>query len=342
MMIISLCSCGGYNNESTFTESSDTPTEENDSDIKITGYENIINLYRKTINICQNYIDSKDALERYCQELGITDENEKELFSKISDSAYLFYPGRGASYSSSPHYKLSCGYAIKDLNGDGVDELVLINDDYRVVAIFSMVNGTPILLGNYIPRRSCWIDGNGWLHENGSSGADYSTHAIYKIAQGGASLELIAEYGTNGHEWIDGVGVTKYYQLVNGEKIEITEDEYNSLSEQYVGYLGSNGGTAATKEDAGLTFMSLFTEEEIAIEMGLNNEPISSQEALIIAKNYWQETNGDAEEYEFVLIDKDVDRPMYIFLVRTAPYVNITEVWVDPNTGKIVPPDALG
>ncbi len=283
MMIISLCSCGGGNvdnNENT-TDTIDDTTEsitdpeketkpnEESPNMQLSGYfpnyESILKAYRRAINNFKTV--NTNPLAVAAELFGWQDSIEKEWFLKIDSSAYLFYPGRGKDDSSSPHYKLSCGYAIKDLNGDGVDELVLLNEDYMVVAVFSMANGNPILLGNYIPRGSCWIDGNGWLHENKTGGSEYSTHVIHKIAEGGASLELIAEYGTDGTEWIGGVAVTKYYKLVNGEGVDITEDEYNSLNEQYGRYLGSHGGAAATKEYAGLTFTSVFTEAEIAMEM---------------------------------------------------------------------------
>lgn len=271
IMLISLFSCSVDDNDKVSSEGEESTTSQTQTDPEETSnkgyrskYKSVLEVYRKAINVCPNYTDD---YEKYASDLGITDEAEKELFFELLSSGYLFYPGRGEEDSSSPHYKLSCGYAKKDLNGDNVDELVLLNDDYMIVAIFSMSDGKPVLLGNYIPRGSCWIDGEGLIHLNGSSGADYSTNAIYKVAKGGASLELIEEFGTNGHEFIDGVGVTKYYKSVNGEKVEITEEEYNSLNEQYEKYLGTHSGAAATKEYSGLVFKSLFSEAEIAMEM---------------------------------------------------------------------------
>ena len=262
--ILSLFSCNGNNinekeNDHTNNDTTDEITSDNTSQENVVAYSKILNMYRSIIEILPKYVDSKEAMDDYCAELGIVNEEEKELFKKLFGSTFDF--------KKSPPYRLSCGYATKDLNGDGMDELVLMNNDYYIMAIFSYADGKPVLLGNYMPRGSCWIDGDGLLHENGSNGADHSTHAIYKIADGGKELELIVEYGTNGHEWIEDVAYTIYYKLVNGEKKTITEAEYQALNEQYGKYLGSVAGTEATKKHSGLTFTSLYTEAEIAMEM---------------------------------------------------------------------------
>lgn len=224
-------------------------------------------------------------------ELGIQDEAEIEAFVNLYSSIHLFYPGIGQEDSVSPHHKLGCGYSVKDLNGDGVDELVLMNKDYYIMAIFSYSNEKPVLLGNYWERNSCWIDGDGLLHNNGSSGADRSTSAIYKIADGGESLELISEFGTNGHEWVDDVAYTKYYKVVGSEKVSIIESEYNALVEQYGKYLGSVASAETTKEYSGLTFTSLYTEAEIAMEM---YEAVLDNKVKIYNSNY---TNNDKYIY---------------------------------------------
>ncbi len=262
--ILSLFSCNGNNinekeNDHTNNDTTDEITSDNPSQENVVDYSKILNMYRSIIEILPKYVDSKEAMDDYCAELGIVNEEEKELFKKLFGSTFDF--------KKSPPYRLSCGYATKDLNGDGMDELVLMNNDYYIMAIFSYADGKPVLLGNYMPRGSCWIDGDGLLHENGSGGADHSTNAIYKISDGGKELELIAEYGTNGHEWIEDVAYTIYYKLVDGEKKTITAAEYQALDEQYGKYLGSVAGAEATKKYSGLTFASLYTEAEIAMDM---------------------------------------------------------------------------
>ncbi len=234
-------------------------------------YDGVIDTYRSIIDICSAYVDEADANKDYAAEMGIVDEAEKLRFKELWSSAYLFYPGRGAEDAHSPHYKLSCGYAVKDLNGDGVDELVLLNDDYTVVAVFSCVDGTPVMLGNYIPRGYCWIDGDGLLHEDGSGGAGISTHRVYKIADGGASLELIAEYGTDVAHRSGCELMIECYKTFDGERVSISQDEYSALEEQYGKYSGSSG-SEATKEYSGVAFSPLFNEADICSVNALSGE----------------------------------------------------------------------
>ncbi len=276
MMLLSLFSCGGNdrnddlpsenveeNNHSQDENTSYVPLDKNDSDA-LDVYKPVLEVYRKAIDHCKRLdgIVNQNPQALAFELFGLEASSEKEWFINLLDVSYLLYRVR-----TSPHYKLSCGYAIKDLNGDGVDELVILDDSHMVGAIFSAVDGKPVFLRGYSQRDRGWIDEKGWIHENGSSGADYSTNAVYKIADGGASMVRIAEFGTNGVEWVDDVAYTKYYQLVNGEKVDITETEYKALNEQYGKYLGIYAGAEATKECAGLTFTSLYTEAEIAMEM---------------------------------------------------------------------------
>ncbi len=267
VMVILLISCNNRNINEKESDHANSDTNDDTSEIlsdntekeSSVDYSKILYLYHSIIKIFPDYLDSQKEMDQYCSEFGIVDEEEKELFKKIFGSAFLF--------KQSQTYEFSFGYAIKDLNDDGVDELVLLNNEYHVIAIFSYADGKPVLLSNYIPRGSCWIDGDGLLHENGSGGAYYSANAVYKIADGGAELELIVEFGTNGHEWIGDVAYTKYYKLVNGEEAEITETEFNDLIEQYGKYLGSVAGATATKEHSGLQFIPIITKSEIAMEM---------------------------------------------------------------------------
>lgn len=260
IMILSLVSCNSNNiNEKENNHTNSNTTSETPSEECIADYSQILDMYRSIVEILPNYVDAKEAMDNCCADLGIVSEEGKELFKKIFYSTFDF--------KKSPPYKLSCGYATKDLNGDGVDELVMLNNEYYIMAIFSYADGKPVLLGNYMPRSSCWIDGDGLLHENGSSGAAYSTNSIYKIADGGASMELIAEFGTNGVEWVGDTARTKYYKLVNGEKVDITEAELDALSIQYGDYLDHEECAEATEKYSGLKFTPMYTEAEIAMEM---------------------------------------------------------------------------
>lgn len=229
-------------------------------------YDEMISVYRDIIRVCQRYEGGKDTEYDYAREFGILDRCGKELYDKLFISAYLLYAGRGQKDWSSPHYKRSCGYAIKDLNRDGTDELIFLNEDYTIVAIVSMANGTPTLLGSYQPRATCYIDAQGYLHELGSNSSDSHSNAVYRIVPGGAETELVVEFGTNGHIWVEDVAVQQYYKLEGELATEITKQEYAELMQTW----SCCDGLTSAEENrycAGLVFTPLFTEQEIASEM---------------------------------------------------------------------------
>jgi len=282
--------------------------------------------YESILRLCCMIVEDID-FEAYDSDLdtelfGQEDSIEKEWFNRLYSSFFLFHPGRGKDDHNSPHYKLSFEYAIKDLNGDGIDELVLLTDEYIVIAVFSMADGKPVLLGDYQPRGSCWIDENGWIHNNGSSGAMCWSNTVYKIAEGGASLELIVEFGACDHDFPN----VPYYHLVNGEKVNITEAEHDALEEQYGKYLGYEAGAEATKEQAGLEFIPLFKDTNDPQEMlkaALNNEikvyrkvsiyPNKAFESLYLKDYYLADVGmyfGEYDEragHEYALVDLDGD-----------------------------------
>ncbi len=225
-------------------------------------YDSILRVYRTILDDCAKSTEIPNRAEA----LGLTSANEVEWYQALAESATLFYPGKGKEDVISKNYKGKCGYALRDLNLDGVDELVLLTDEYSVLAIFSTSNGTPTLLATYTPDDSCMIDGDGLLHRSTSLGANRSAHTVYRISNGGAFAEKLVEYGTNGIKYVDGIRLFKYYRAEGNEQVTITEAEYQALVQQYGTYLDAPEGAEKTKESSGLTFTSLFTQDELAQE----------------------------------------------------------------------------
>jgi len=265
------------------------------------------------------------------------DEQEKQCFAELAVSGYMLYPGNSGNFRNNNNS--ACGYAKKDLNGDEIEELVLLNADYTVIAIFSLKDGRPVLLQRFWDRCGGWIDKNGYVHVGGSNGADSGSKSIYKIAEGGGSLDLLFEFGTDGNEWVNDVALIKYYKIENGEKKYITEEEYNSISEQYDRYLGNRLSKEVTKEDSGLKFTQLFSETDIADE----NNKISEEEAERIASDHWNVKDGDVDAdsgYNLYLLVNDTDDGNYrvtltVFVERTH-ISTIDTIYINSKTGKII------
>ena len=320
LMILSLFSCRNksiedinYNpDNSTSSNASDNPTANNTS----ANYDSVLRVYRRIVDSYPIVNQNPRAL---AAEFGIQDDRENEAFIRLYSSIHQFYPGRWQDDSLSPHYKLKCGYAIKDINRDGVDELVLLTDDYRIIAVCSLVNGIPVLLGNYIKEDigcTCrnWIDAEGRIHVVRAVGGDLYHHSISEISNG----QLI-ELCTYGHDVFreNGEVIGKLYQTINEKTTFITEQDINELNRQYKNPLNADEAANITKDSAGFTFTSLYTEAEIAMEMyeaAINNE-IKVYETDIQEYNYLADCKtpynriplADCEQLKYAYTNMDND-----------------------------------
>ena len=138
------------------------------------------------------------------------------------------------------------GYAIKDLNGNGNNELILILKDYTIMAIFSMADGNPKLLDYFWPRHRCAIYDTGMLYTLSSGGAVFWECTIWQISQDGNELLAIEKYGSE-----DGL-----YKILDGEKQYISESEMDNFHEKFP-ILHDITAREITK-NSGLEFISLF------------------------------------------------------------------------------------
>lgn len=170
------------------------------------------------------------------------------------------------------------GYAFCDLNKNGNDEMLLLLDDYTVLAIFSFADGKPILLDNYWNRKKCTIEQDGTIQVYGSDGADTSSFSIYKIANDDKELVLLEEYGTDGHD--PETLHPYYYKISNGNKTPITVLEYAAALSQGV-YPSVEESAKHTKENADFEFIPLGLE----ISYKRIFEKILNYEAKITSKN---------------------------------------------------------
>ena len=269
IVILSFSSC--LNFHTSIDSESETPSSSDEAPIRVeTDYGDVIALYRKVIDTCSIY-DKENSDSFYAEKYGITDPQEKKFFGAFRYEAYKHHAGNGKKDCFSPIYKLTWGYAKKDLNGDGADELILLNEDYTVIAIFSYADGKPTVIGGLndsFPYQrpsleNCWIDGDGYIYTTGPRAFEHKTK--YKVAQGGTSLEIIADYWQVKRMEYEPEArvVTDYYMLMGDEEIEITESEYKALDDQHGKYLGQYAGKEVTAEYAGLTFIPLFSEAEL-------------------------------------------------------------------------------
>lgn len=307
--ILSLSSCQNPR-DPIGSDVKDPPSSDGTPSQTVAYYSDVIRLYKLAVRACVD--EQLDGYSDSAEMFGITDTQEKLLLEDLQYGVYMrFVIGGEMSDSSSPICKLSCGYAQKDLNGDGVDELVLLDENYTIMSIFSYADGKPIMIGGpteYIfdERPSlpdCWIDGEGVIHADIDYGFDHTW--AYRVSEDGKSLETIADYGLT----LYAGGITKYYSSVSGEDVEITKAEYNALEAQYSKYLGKYSGNEVTRDYSGLKFVPLFSEAELIEEIYKS-----------VLENKTKVYDVATEEYKFLKRCKDPYGKTYLSDVPDLKY----------------------
>ena len=142
-------------------------------------------------------------------------------------SEYAFNNNLSEFISYAPHV----GYALQDINGDGIQELIIagINDDtYSEIVIFDLYtleNGQPVQLACTRARSRYFLRSDGSILNEGSNGAGNSIFVINRLY--GSSLTPIESAMT----WYEGSERDGCYHQTDGYNYEPRDyDEY--LTEQ--------------------------------------------------------------------------------------------------------------
>lgn len=144
-------------------------------------------------------------------------------------------------YRDFPKDREAFGYALKDLNGDGNEELILLLKDYTVLAVFTISDGKPKLLDAYWPKHRCAIYGSGLLYTLTSDGSANSYYRIQQISD--SNLVTLEEYGRD-------------YMIINGKKSSITDSAYNAFQEKYPVLFDTTASDITGS--SGIEFVSIF------------------------------------------------------------------------------------
>lgn len=159
----------------------------------------------------------------------------------------------GAWVLAQKESKPKFGYAKSDINGDGVDELIILESKYYVLAIFTEVNGKAQLLEAFDDRHAAFIDENGLIHVSEQiipgTEDDYE-YSVYEIAGGKLVSKLCIGIKYDGD-------AVKTYKTVDGSVTEIEKSEWDRLYSEYSGDIGSDTFETYTKENSGLVFVEI-------------------------------------------------------------------------------------
>ncbi len=135
----------------------------------------------------QSYEDVLDAY--YYVATAISPESYEDFNDYIRDVEHIL----GEAASEWAYYPtLSSGYIIRDLNQDGVDELVILypedTEGAQIISLYTMENQRPKLLLYGWTRNNYYLTKDGGIANYGSNGASYPIYYVFDIV--GTSLKV--------------------------------------------------------------------------------------------------------------------------------------------------------
>ena len=180
---------------------------------------------------CRNY---DEVIELYIR--AIKERWDSDKISEFGFEPYCFVSSMESD-----------GYLLKDLNGDGNDELIILPRsclEYRdaeergiLYAVYTMKDGKPIRVLYSWTRRRNYLCTDGEIYSEGSDGAAYFTACIYDIRDGKAvvreGVQTTDRMDENG-EYLEGtvyLRMTESHDFYDGE--EISEEQADADLERY-------------------------------------------------------------------------------------------------------------
>ncbi len=183
-----------------------------------------------------------------------------DTYSHLWYLAYTCRPGTDNRFSPFPENGVEdYGFAEADLNGDGQDELILLTDTYKILAIFTTVDGRVIPVDDFMTfcRRYGLVgmsaDRALWNTRYAASGGGYEWVVLEITEQGVLEERLIF-----GDLWT--ATTHEFFKVENGQRTAITEEEYDALVGSYSNPDLDKG--ESIRVNGGLTFIPLIQPEK--------------------------------------------------------------------------------
>jgi len=126
------------------------------------------------------------------------------------------------------------GYAVVDINNDGIPELLLGSIDGLNNAsphsVFTLKDGNPVLLISFWSRSRGVISANGAIYSVGSGGAAYTDLSSYRLDKHADTLTELTDIRS---DYSFSEDKPYFFQIVDGKNHYISKDEFWNLSEMY-------------------------------------------------------------------------------------------------------------
>lgn len=186
--ICSIVSCHIKEDTSTQGSKEQRPNNADENDVIFDDYQDILN----TISLLHSQGDAFNTL-KYTS----LDERESEIYNS------LFHFICGGS-----------GYCIKDINNDGIDELIMLTENWVLKGLFTLKDGLPILI------EKC---DNGGIGKDGKIRTEFIEETseykktIFRLKTF-ADNTLITDVEFEETDFYDDAKEDEYYQFIGGKK----------------------------------------------------------------------------------------------------------------------------
>ena len=132
-------------------------------------YEAILETYRAISTCVDDFQYSSWLNGAYDNLFVFPDEKSFEYYNHLLSSDYRF--------NRNP------GYDLIDLNGDGADELLILDEDYNIEVIFTQKDGVPVMWNTFF-ESTCWLDEKGLIHVDREEYQELE-YSLYEFTEGG-------------------------------------------------------------------------------------------------------------------------------------------------------------
>ena len=179
--------------------------------------------------ICETYNKISICLDKFESSKWTFGEYDN-LFTFPNDLSFEYY---ARLLYAAYHGAYGVGYDEIDLNGDGQDELVLMNEDYRIKAIFTQKDGVPVLLDAFA-HETCWLDDEGFIHVDNEQYYELE-YNLYEFTSDGEYNLIYSILATqNGNRYLTKDGKTE--KILFETSLELYYDDYCRYSEPFEPY----------------------------------------------------------------------------------------------------------
>ncbi len=169
----------------------------------------------------------KSIIEKYTELLICKKNNTAIPAPTETDSSALKTVYELAKKCKGP---LDMGYAKKDINNDGTEELIFAESTLDIVAIFTVKNGEAVtLITQEDPNSLIWLDANGLIRmEQLVMEGQYLVgrkYLVYEISEGALKPQVAIG--------CDAMKQGEWHKLENQQQVSVSKEDWNELYAKY-------------------------------------------------------------------------------------------------------------